>query len=310
MVYAERHAVMSFPNSGTSFTLDLVAAASNMSMATNYANENSDADSSWSAVPVIPDTQGPFWLMPWKARPTTVVLTKTHCGGYCHDCKVLGSVETPHSFMFHCARAEVNTVTVEGNTTTKTLQRNVYDYNEVDRAVHLFRDPLDNMVSRFHLAVNELLKKESNASLIERYSLDADGFERFCWDITLYHDEHHDSRVDKRALELIRDVPCHYDLFRYIQWHNLAFVTTNDNLNLPTHVMHYEDYGTDFDGTLQSLLEFLDLPNTGAKVPFRSGKSYRSYYSEDQISRMRSATMMLASPLTWHYMERYFLGSS
>jgi hypothetical protein len=288
--------------------MDLVAAASNMSMATNYANENENAptDGTLSNVPVIPDTQGPFWLNPSNAHPTAVVLTKTHCGGFCHDCKVLGSAETPHSFMHHCALAEADVVSVKGNITTMTKQRHAYDLKEVDRAVHLFRDPLDNMVSRFHLDVHELTLRNNNSTLIELYPLDATGFRRFCLDIMDYHDEHHDSRVDKRVLRLIEDVPCHYDLFRYIQWHNLAFVTTNDNLNLPTHVVYYEDYETDLDGTLQSLLDFLELPNTGAKVPFLSGKSYRDYYSEDQVARMRTAAMMLASPLTWHYLERYF----
>ena len=109
-------------------------------------------------------------------------------------------------------------------------------------------------------------------------------------------------------LRLIEDIPCHFDLFRYIQWHDLAFIVTDDYLAIPTHVVYYEDYSTNFNGTLQALLDFLDLPNTGAYAEFVQGKSYRDYFTHDQIARLRTATMMMASPSTWHAVERYFEG--
>lgn len=340
--------VMSFPNSGTSFTLDLVTAASNMSMATNYGWEQAGtgvADSNnyshnesinnstapfGITVPIFPsDTpaKGPFWIQPLEKHPRVAVLTKTHCGGYCHDCRPHKSVESPHSFMMHCAMSEVQrmkTIVRSMNTTNNTdltasdgedeevdfeekviTEHHVYDYNDIDRAVHLFRDPMDNMVSRYHLGVHKVTK-QNKTELIQRYTYDAAGFTNFCWDKTYFHDEQSESHVDQDVLQLIQDVPCHMDLFRYIQWHNLAFIVTDDYLNLPTHIVHYEDYNSNMEATLQSLLDFLELPNTGAEYPFQSGKSYRYYFTDDQIARMRTATMMLASPLTWHYMERYF----
>ena len=340
--------VMSFPNSGTSFTLELVAAASNMSMATNYGweqagaviyNDNTNNISSNStenstgpigiSVPIFPtDTpaKGPFWIQPLEKHPRVAVLTKTHCGGYCHDCRPYKSVETPHSFMMHCAMSEVQrikTIVRSTNSTNGTAsngtdgeitgveeeevvtEHHVYDYNYIDRAVHLFRDPMDNMVSRYHLGVHKVVK-ENRTELVERYTYNAEGFSNFCWDKTYFHEERSESHIDQDVLQLIYDVPCHMDLFRYIQWHNLAFIVTDDYLNLPTHIVHYEDYSSNMEGTLQLLLDFLELPNTGAEYPFQSGKSYRDYFTEDQIARMRTATMMLASPLTWYHLERYF----
>jgi hypothetical protein len=286
--------------------------------------------------------KGPFWLQPLEKHPRVAVLTKTHCGGYCHDCRPYKSVESPHSFMMHCATSEVlriktfvrrinstditngthiinsaNATNITNSTTNYGMEeeteseeeviteRHVYDYDDIDRAVHLFRDPMDNMVSRYHLGVHKVTKK-NQTELIKRYTYDAAGFSNFCWDKTRFHDEQSERHIDQDVLKLIQDVPCHWDLFRYIQWHNLAFIVTNEFLNLPTHIVHYEDYSSNMEGTLQSLLEFLELPNVGAEYPFQSGKSYRYYFTDDEIARMRTAAMMLASPLTWYHVERYF----
>ena len=318
---------MSFPNSGTSYTLSLVASASNTTMATNYGYElvdvtknsntnsfsdtNTTTNASRTVLPTIPvlasaqyPWEGPFWLNPNAKRPTRTVLTKTHCGGYCHDCKARGSVETPHSFLIHCAMAEADYFNVHEN---KRMKDNfIYDYNnEVDRAVHLFRDPFDNMVSRYHLGVHKVIK-ENRTDLIARYTYDAAGFNNFCNDKTYVQQEHSEAHVDQDVLILIEDVPCHMDLFRYIQWHDLAFLVTDNFLTIPTHIVYYEDYSTNFEGTLQALLDFLELPNTGAYAPFETGKSYRDYFTMDQMVRMRTAAMMLASPSTWNAVKRYF----
>ncbi|KAI2505624.1 sulfotransferase domain-containing protein [Fragilaria crotonensis] len=311
--------LMSFPNSGTSYTMSLVSAASNMSMATNYGWESVPDNRSTThynytepvtpRVPVLASAQssreGPFWLQPLEKRPHSVVLTKTHCGGYCHGCRPYKSVETPYSFMMHCAMSEADYFNISEN---KVMSDHfIYEYSEVDRAVHLFRDPFDNMVSRYHLGVHKVTKL-NRTDLMARYTYDAAGYNNFCSDNTYVQQEHTEYHVDQDVLRLIEDIPCHFDLFRYIQWHDLAFIVTDDYLGVPTHVIYYEDYSTNFNGTLQALLDFLDLPNTGAYADFVKGKSYRDYFTHDQIARLRTAAMMMASPSTWHAIERYFEG--
>ena len=275
-----------------------------MSVATNYGKGN-------AKTPVVPvlasaqsDNQGPFWLNPLGKLPHVVAFTKTHCGGYCHDCAPSDSVETPSSFLRHCATAEVEHFDASEPNKVKH-DFFVYEYSDVDRAVHLFRAPFDNMVSRYHLMVHSYTR-HNRTDLIARYTYDAVGYNNFCSDITDVDKERSDSHVDPDALRLIEDIPCHFDLFRYIQWHDLAFIITDDYLTIPTHILHYEDYSTDFNATLQGLLDFLELPNAGGYADFVTGKSYRDYYTEEQIARMRTATMMLASPATWHAVERYF----
>lgn len=72
--------LMSFPNSGTSFTSKMIRHASEMSTASNYGEENRDLHG--NSVPVYPNvTHGPFWIDPHSMdsteRPSNYVLTKT-----------------------------------------------------------------------------------------------------------------------------------------------------------------------------------------------------------------------------------------
>jgi hypothetical protein len=158
---------MAFPNSGTTYTIELIAAASNMSMATNYGNEQEThslhkhyPNLNTSVLPVF--TKGPFWTKPLQQHPTSVVLTKTHCGGYCHDCAPSGFTETPHSFLMHCASAKESTDSIVDGVKIPAIHY-VYDYNEVDRAIHLIRDPFDNMVARFHYDATQLVRVHTEA---------------------------------------------------------------------------------------------------------------------------------------------------
>jgi len=291
--------LMSFPNSGTSYTLGLVASASNMTLASNYGWEHGGKEG--ISIPIFEG--GPYWLDPDSdRRPTKTVLTKTHCGGYCHNCRVRKSVETPHSFLLHCATAEGKERFNESEPFHS--KRHVYDTSNVDRAVHLIRDPLDNMVSRYHLGIHKVTKQNST-DLIERYTYTPEGFRNYCEDQEYAHDEKTSDYVDQAVLRLIKDIPCHLDLFRYVQWHNLAFIATNDFLQIPTHVLHYENYSNAFDETVESLLDFLELPNTGVMTPFETGKSYRTYYTSPQIRALRNATMRLALPITWQHLHHY-----
>jgi hypothetical protein len=71
-------------------------------------------------------------------------------------------------------------------------------------------------------------------------------------------------------------------------------------------MLHYREYNDDFHATLGSMLEFLDLPNTGAVMEFQPGKSYRNYFTAEQIAAMGNATRRLASFDTWEHLKRYF----
>ena len=70
--------LMSFPRSGTSYTLANVRDTSRLPTATNYGQ-----DTQQLFIPVLKKDSGPYWNADRYPRPTSgFVLTKTHCAGY------------------------------------------------------------------------------------------------------------------------------------------------------------------------------------------------------------------------------------
>jgi hypothetical protein len=81
--------LMSFPNSGTSYTSKLIRHVTLTRTATNYGNEERKAVGVSRAVFADQPT-GPFWqdthIHPEYTLPQDYALTKTHCGGRCELC--------------------------------------------------------------------------------------------------------------------------------------------------------------------------------------------------------------------------------
>jgi hypothetical protein len=80
--------LMSYPNSGTSYTMTMVARASNRSIATNYGREVTVPPT--LNTPLYPGQdwsyQGPYYNSnPRRPLPDDYILVKTHCGGKCFD---------------------------------------------------------------------------------------------------------------------------------------------------------------------------------------------------------------------------------
>ena len=96
----------------------------------------------------------------------------------------------------------------------------------------------------------------------------------------------------------------HGDFFRYIQWHNLAVATTA-KLDLPTYVLHYENYASDFEQTKTQLMDFLELDIVGEVPEFIPGKSYRNYFTEEQREAALELMRRLSNPETWQLLDRY-----
>jgi hypothetical protein len=118
--------LMSFPNSGTSYTLLNMMAVTNISAATNYEQE---VDYGLS-VPVRPDfTASPFWLMPTGPRPR-LVLTKTHCN--------------PSSDFLNFQDGCRQVRPTNGGKSAYSL----YPFDVVAKAIHIVRNPFDNIVAR------------------------------------------------------------------------------------------------------------------------------------------------------------------
>ena len=176
-----------------------------------------------------------------------------------------------------------------------------YKADRLAKAIHLVRNPFDNIVSRFHL---DHAIEGRTASTFEK---SRDGFRSYCHSIDTLYSSNEDRMhfLDKEILEVIRQVPCHEEFIRYVEWHNLAF-STADDLSLPTYVLHYEWYTTRFDTTVTELLKFLGFnERVGDPVPFNPSVSY-DYFTDEEKLALKHAYQMMSSAKAWTYIAPYF----
>jgi hypothetical protein len=149
------------------------------------------------------------------------------------------------------------------------------------------------------------MERANETEAVARYPDSRKGFRRFCQD----QDDKYLSEVKSSWLaqnEGMRHVLCRDDLYRYVQWHNLAFSTTEDVLKLPTYILHYEDFPGSFNETVSKLLDFLDLKQTGKPYPFRKGHTYDGYFTQDERNAVKKAMQASSNPQTWQNIQHYF----
>ena len=302
--------LMSFPNSGTSYTITMVKKVTGRNTASNYGSESRGDDGMSASVLAHNGTAAegpPFWINPTSlslSRPSKgFILTKTHCGSRCNNCSVSKYVENHALFLQHCLEGRYNIIDHNGQLTEKLGS---YEKALVKRAVHLIRDPFDNVVSRFHLHYKNLVKK-NKTDHIAAYPRTREGFRRFCYDMgKLYYSEEEHSKIYTDVFDTVKNVPCHADFYRYIQWHNLAFTTTLD-MRIPSMIVHYENYTDNFNRTKDTLLAFLGQEGVYNAPEFVTGKTYRDYYTADEINAVSVLFSKLALEETWLNTKHYFV---
>ena len=277
--------------------------------ATNYNKEDVSTGERTLAftVPVLHDSRGPFWSSLSNSSLTMpqsgYVLTKTHCGSRCNRCPIRGYLEDHETFLYQCLRSHYMKQDDDG---TFLETHDVYDQSLVSKAVHLIRDPYDNVVSRFHLSYRRFANT-NQTEMTKKYPKSREGFRSWCWDLgERFNKDEQGSRFYEH-LDDVEDIPCHADFFRWIQWHNHAFTTTWD-MALPTLVMYYENYTTAFDETMNTLLDFLEQKQVAEPPPFVTGKTY-DYFTEGEVKAIEVMLRKLAMEGVWNLISHYFGGN-
>ena len=272
--------------------------------ATNYGQYNLAVDGA-SELVFETSTGGPFWTDPQSKlqKPERgYILTKTHCGGRCDICAPKTYVEGQYSFLKHCLETSYISKNKDGEAVVSVGS---YDKDLVARIIHLIRDPFDNIVSRFHLRHNRFIKLNDTESL-EKYPKSREGFRAYCNDLSeMYVNEEKTYKSYQDIFDSITTVPCHADFFRYIQWHNLAFNTACD-LQIPSLVIHYENYTTNFDQTMDAIVDFLQLNAIHEAPSFIPGKTYRDYFTGEEFEAVTVMFEKLALGKTWDNTKHYF----
>lgn len=228
--------------------------------------------------------------------PKDFVIVKTHCGGRCETCGPAKYAETTYSFRRACQRGRRRNV-VNGVTTHTEVH---YPTTHVTKAIHLIRDPFDNIVSRFRMETR-------SARSAMQLNKTREGFRSYCsWLNENYLAEEKRSILfDEDWLARTRDIPCRADFFRWVEWHNQVFHMTRD-MELATLVLEYGSYSRDMNRTCNQLLDFLHLKRHDDPEPFLDGKVYRDYYTPSERERMGKVLEEMASRTTWHYISKYF----
>jgi len=189
----------------------------------------------------------------------------------------------------------------EDDTETKIVQiKTEYDIGLVSSAIHLFRDPFDNLVSRFHFARKRYKK---DPEWLEKYPKDSTGFREWCEDIRVKYGEYDELYFPEDIMNATNGVPCYADFFRYIQWHNHAWSIIR-KLDIPVLILHYEEYQSKFDVSISRILDFLDLPQRSIPEKFHLS-NYSDHFSSEE--RMAATTFMkkIASNDTMNSISRY-----
>lgn len=158
-------------------------------------------------MPVRPELadNGPF-LRNSNLQLSSFTLTKTHCAGYCVDCKPHDYVHTVESFQRGCLSGFKS---VNG----KHIKTS-YEATVPSRAVHLIRNPFDNIVARVHWALR--LNKTTDPD-----------FDLWCHEMDSMFPlkESETSLISSEVKEMWKELPCHSDWYRWTQWHNLTLVS-------------------------------------------------------------------------------------
>ena len=290
-------------SSGTSYTMHLVRKMSGKRRATNYAGEISVSSDEYGQASVYPgQPQGPYWVFDEANNSTSrLVLTKTHCAMFCYRCRLQRYLWDEKHFLSGCAGDGVPGI--DGD------EAYPYPWDTLKKAVHLFRDPFDNVVSRLHHEHNrnkELTPKRiSNLSSVNETKL----FRNAC----IAHNADPENAATMRhflspeQFAIVENVPCRTDFVKYIFWHNKAFETAAF-LEIDTKVIHYESYESDFEETLKDLLWFIETERLKDATPpyFKSGKKYTDFYTSEERASVEKLFLELASPASWGEVKNYF----
>lgn len=134
--------LMSFPNSGTSYTLHTVRELTNTTTSTYYGLEGDIKDE--PSVPVFGGeigVTGPY-LELIRGRTTNLpkwILTKTHCGGYSYSLNPDAYIVTPRKFLRNCLFGFKGVRSDKGNMTREIVQSSS---DLVKKVVHIVSNKL------------------------------------------------------------------------------------------------------------------------------------------------------------------------
>lgn len=296
---------MSFPNSGSRYGLTVLEVATFRTAASFYGKEYVDAngialhrDEAVLAYEELPN--GPFLTSNLAVQNGGKLLTRTYCGGHCFSqCTCEEYDISLDAFELECTLSE------DADTTREYLDESI-----ISSTIILIRDPLDNIVSRFHYE-HRLQSGDGSNSWFqewdENYEKDHVGFRKWCEYIDSVNafTEQQCFADDPTLLELMDHVPCHSEFYKYAHWYNNAFELVN-RVSSESQNIYYEDFFYRLHEQTEEVVEFLGLNNTGNEFDFRI-RDYTYYYTLEEKTKIINLLLHIASDETKEHLRRYLI---
>eukprot|EP00980_Cylindrotheca_fusiformis_P025936 scaffold14920_cov63-Cylindrotheca_fusiformis.AAC.9 len=295
--------LMSFPNSGTSYTMTLVARASNRSFATNYGSEVTPKDRNATALSIYPHrAEGPFWpgmsgkmIVP-RPLPDGLVMTKTHCGSRCMECGPQEYIQTAAEFLQKCTTGHAKLAPKQHATQVQ------YPPDRVAKAIHLIRNPFTNIISRFHHKIKNR-RHRNDTEWLSAHPSNSSGFSRWCKEMDQFS---YRQDVLYFGEENVPSAPCHGEFHKYTQWHNLAHASLElIGHDVPTLTLYYEDF-KHLNKTANRLFRFLELEMVGELREYAATTEVSDYFTDSQKDEIKTLVRSFASNSTWGKIHHYF----
>jgi len=296
---------MSFPNSGSRYGITVLEVATGHTAASFYGKEFVDVDGralhrdeSVLAYEELPT--GPFLTNNLALQTGGKLLTRTYCGGHClSHCTCEEYDITLDEFEKECTLSEDADAT-----------RDYLDASIMSSTIIMMRNPLDNVVSRFHYehrlnsgqGYNPYFKEWTKS-----YPNDYSGFSEWCEfiDETNEFTEQICFSDDPTLLELMNDVPCHSEFYKFTHWYNNAFELIA-KIGSESRSAYYEDFFLRPEKQIRQIVDFLELNNTGEMFDF-SLRDYTYYYTLEKRTKVIHLINHIASNDTKFYLRRYLV---
>ena len=276
---------------------------SNLSTASNYGDEvTHNDDFSLSIYPR--HAEGPYWeglsgkMGDIRPLPSKYVLVKTHCGSRCVKCPPSQYVQTLQEYTDACR----NSTAREAPDRRKVNY--LYPVDRVKKVIHLIRNPFHNFVARFHLE-SKNYEKKGEKEWTKKHPSAPEGFRQWCADLDNGYKDDEYQTFEYDMLKQVRLSPCHGEVFKYIQWHNMAFALT-EKYSIPSMVLWYEDFDDKYEETFDALFSFMEFPRVQPTREFSARHDYDTYYDHLDRRRMRLLAEKISTKATWAHVGKYF----
>ena len=318
--------------SGTTFTMKILEKTTDKALATNFDafepyRDPNDHENIRLITKDYPNLNlendaynygYPFWTTSYHddgiTLPENQVVTLSHCSGYCiHPC-------TPDEYIHSQAAFEESCRVVDYfNKTKESYTSFMIPKEDIDSVIHVIRDPMSNVVSRFHqfLSIDNVKNNnqwnKDHAKILTQH----ENFRAWCHEMdtneTLVEVEQGTSHLLSKEIKRdLKKIPCHTEFLKYASWHNhvVEMIWTKDYRSLP---IYFEDYENE-NGRIEAgekMAHFVGygvIENKLASLPsFYGGKKYRAlYYKEEEIQLLKTFFEMVSYKRTWELLARYF----